>query len=415
MKEIYASILIFLLSLSFISCGFTSEDGGSVELNGSSVVGDSMESGGESASDDGAEKEKYTVTWKNYDGTVLEVDEAFKGATPTYDSEIPQKPADGSFTYTFGGWSPTVCAVSADAVYTATFKSVYNGQSVVGMQPTLTEHGSVLYGLYPQSYVSDAETVATLNALSPSEINGWYFYEGEYYAKESASVYNNEAYTFDDGTAIVNGGEYWFKCQPIEWEILTQKNGGYYLLSTLLLDAQAYYADYETRTIDGQTVYANDYVQSDIRAWLNGAFYQTAFALNNTYVVQTTVENGAATTNLSGNPYGSENTLDNVFLPSFADYLTADYGFVNSAEKSTTRTAKTTDYARATGAWCHTRNNTDKATRHNGSYWTRSADGEYDYCVSVVNSGGFMSAYTVDEESHSVRPSICLTADAIKK
>ncbi len=451
MKKFLISILLLTLSFSFVGCGDTPRESGSSgssstsssSSSSSSSVGGSSSSSGNSAKpddsssnkpddssqngssnkpddssskpDDGTAQTAYTVTWKNYDGTLLEVDEEVpKGAMPSYDGGTPTRQAKGDFTYSFSGWTPAIVAVSANATYTATFHSVYNGQSVAGMQPTLTSGGSILYGLYPQSYISDAGVVTALNALAPSEVNGWYLYNGEYYAKEKAEVYSGEKYTFDDGTEIVSGTEYWFKCQPIEWKVLTEKDGGYYLLSSMLLDAGAYYSSYESRSIDGQTVYANNYAESDIRSWLNGEFYHKAFAFNSSFVQAKSVDNGAGTTDLVNNPYAAKSTLDFVFLPSYQDYLNADYGFVNDGGRATSREGKTTEYARATGAWCHTRNNSDKTTRHNGSYWTRSASGEYEYCASVVNAGGVLSSYAVDEKSHSVRPAIYISAESVK-
>ena len=64
----------------------------------------------------------YTVTWKNWDGSVLETDEdVAEGATPEYNGNEPTKPDSNSNTYTFARWTPEVSAVTGDTEYTATF------------------------------------------------------------------------------------------------------------------------------------------------------------------------------------------------------------------------------------------------------------------------------------------------------
>jgi hypothetical protein len=63
----------------------------------------------------------YTVTWKNYDGTVLETDTDVKaGTTPTYDGEDPIKVPDATSYYVFAGWGD-LNPVTSDVIYTATF------------------------------------------------------------------------------------------------------------------------------------------------------------------------------------------------------------------------------------------------------------------------------------------------------
>ena len=46
-----------------------------------------------------------------------------------------------------------------------------------------------------------------LNELTTTESNGWYLYEGEYYAKRTAHSYSS-SYQFDNGTTIVEGKTY---------------------------------------------------------------------------------------------------------------------------------------------------------------------------------------------------------------
>jgi hypothetical protein len=42
----------------------------------------------------------FTITWKNYDGTVLEVDENVeKGMMPSYDGATPKRPSSGETSY----------------------------------------------------------------------------------------------------------------------------------------------------------------------------------------------------------------------------------------------------------------------------------------------------------------------------
>lgn len=64
----------------------------------------------------------FTITWKNYDGTILETDKDVKaGETPQFDGTIPSIDGKGLYTATFSGWEPAITQVTADATYTAKF------------------------------------------------------------------------------------------------------------------------------------------------------------------------------------------------------------------------------------------------------------------------------------------------------
>jgi hypothetical protein len=47
----------------------------------------------------------YTVTWNNYNGDVLEIDEnVSSGSAPEYNGTTPSRPEDDTYTYSFEGW-----------------------------------------------------------------------------------------------------------------------------------------------------------------------------------------------------------------------------------------------------------------------------------------------------------------------
>ena len=271
-------------------------------------------------------------------------------------------------------------------------KEVDKDKAYPSNKPTLSSDSKTIeYGYYPQAVVSDNDIISALNDLAPINANEWYLYDNEYYIKEVANVYNNEKYTFDNGINIINGNEYWFKVEPIKWNIINNADGNYYLLSSKLLDAHKFYENYENRTIDNNIVLPNNYEYSDVRNWLNDKFYSMAFTDNNEFIQEKNIVN---------------DKLDKVFLPSKDDYLNVNYGFDNDInEPSITREAKTTDYARARGAWY----NTTSDLKYNGSYWTRSSTDEYSYCAWNVNSSGYLSKYAIDGNNHSIRPAIQIT------
>ncbi len=351
--------------------------------------------------------QNYIVKWVNYDGRVLQEEILPAGSAPQYNGDRPQKPADEGVSYVFAGWTPNVTEVSMDVTYTAIFKEI-TGEEIAGIEPVLSADGKTIkYGFYPQTHVNDEYLISQLSILSTTAVNDWYLFEDNYYTKITAKVYNDEQYAFDDGTPIISGNEYWFKCEPISWQVLSDTQGNYFLLSEMLLDAYSYFGSYSNRTIDNQIIYANNYQYSDIRIWLNGEFCSTVFAFNDTFLQQVPVNNGVDTTNSLVNSYVCANTTDKVYLPSYQDYLNLAFGFDAVNDKSATRYCKVTDYARARGAWCNIKTDMGSDFLYNGSYWTRTPSSEFYYCAWNVNSGGYLSQYVVDDDSHGVRP--CIT------
>lgn len=63
----------------------------------------------------------YTITWKNWDGTVLETDTVMHDAMPTYDGSTPTRPSTNTQTFTFNGWDSTIVPVTGNKAYTAQY------------------------------------------------------------------------------------------------------------------------------------------------------------------------------------------------------------------------------------------------------------------------------------------------------
>lgn len=130
-------------------------------------------------------------------------------------------------TYETEGYTTHTCTV-CEYYYTDNETSSLKERSEkLGITPVINETNNTLtYGLYPQSHVSDTATIEALDNLTTTESNGWYLYDDEYYVKKTAHPYYS-SYTFDDGTTIVTGATYWFKCEPIEWKILSNSDNTY--------------------------------------------------------------------------------------------------------------------------------------------------------------------------------------------
>ena len=320
--------------------------------------------------------------------------------------------------WAFEGWYHDSIKVSDDATYTfimptSDYSLVANfftkaeaEERRLGITPTISKDGkTITYGLYPQTNVNDSTLISSLNSLTTSEANGWYLYDGNYYAKVSAKPYDSRC-TFDNRTTIKSGTTYWFKCEPIAWNILSNTNGEYYIVSSVLLDAHCYYKSTSNRTIDGQTVYANNYKYSDIRTWLNEDFYNSAFALGNEYIQTATVDNSASTTDYPSNKYACDNTEDKVFLPSYQDYRNSSYGFSTTYNFDITRCCKTTDWARARGA---DYDSTSLSYLYNGHYWTRSPSSDhYGFALTLDYNGNNLCRTGVKGTFCSVRPSLSI-------
>lgn len=236
----------------------------------------------------------------------------------------------------------------------------------------------VLFGEYPQTIKADNVTIT-----STQNDKGYYLgSDGFYYAKVVADPDHGD-FNFSTGNDIKNGETYYFKVEPIKWRILREDNGTALILCDSIIANKRY---------DNSS---NNYKESEIRAWLNNEFLTTAFSLlQQEMILTTTVDNSAESMGYSENKYACENTLDKVFLLSYKETTSSEYGF----HSISSRQMQTSDYTMATGA--------DKYAG-NGYWWLRSPNGSYsDDCSRVVSFNGYVDYSNVYYTSYGVVPAL---------
>ena len=114
---------------------------------------------------------KYTVTWKNDDGSVLRTDKNVEyGKMPSYGAN-PTKAADAQYTYTFKDWTPEVKTVTGDATYQATYTKEANTYTLTydldgGEWTEATNE-------FPYEYKATVEVVKTVPTREGYKFSGW--------------------------------------------------------------------------------------------------------------------------------------------------------------------------------------------------------------------------------------------------
>ena len=244
----------------------------------------------------------------------------------------------------------------------------------------------ILFGYYPQSAIeSSVEIVDT----GTQDSRGYYLgSDGEYYAQaEDGNYYKVERLrwrilddTYGDGTALI-------VCDVIVDQVAYQSNytqsGNYYYAtdgSNILIDNDATVGE---GVDSSHQVYANNYKHSELREYLTGTFYDTAFNDNEkASIVLTEVDNSLASTSNNGGQYVCENTNDYVFALSYVEAGNTDRNF------------KPTSYAEANGA------------SSTGYGWLRSP-GDYDSgLIAFVVEFGYYGDNSVDYGISGVVPAL---------
>ena len=272
---------------------------------------------------------------------------------------------------------------------------------------TVREDGTILFGYYPQSDVTDAALIAALNMQAgslPSVGNNeawtlheyetalWYIdlthngrrYRGVYY-----SEYRDDYPNYQESSGHLKKTVYWFRYDVLEWQVLKQESGKALLLCTSIIDAQGFqagptkyiangkYGGYSIITSDtGYGKYISNYYYSTIRTWLNATFYETAFtAAQQAIILTTTVDNSAASLYAGATPSSpdatnaSSNTQDKIFLLSKKEICQYGFAYYNGTADPK-RMRKPSEYAKAMGCPYYKTAGSDLFGY--GSWWLRS-------------------------------------------
>lgn len=255
----------------------------------------------------------------------------------------------------------------------------------------LDDEKFMYFGLYPQSLViNDAikEKLELLvgelpNSSSDKDWENYKYYDGVgyydiptmlnymWYKDIELGNYKYRAVYFTDyrpdytsggtNSSQKNNGYrtstvYYFRYDPVLWRVLETdiNNNKAFLVANLALDAQAFFYDEDKeREVNGETVYSSNYEYSSIREWLNNNFYNTVFTYEEqNQILESVVENDE----IDG--YGSNDTIDKIFLLSETEVNDSKYGFTDTTyavNYDSKKQLKSTDYAKIQG--CFSSNN----------------------------------------------------------
>ena len=319
-----------------------------------------------------------------------------------------------------------------------------NAGSVSFAEETQTPYQTgdqIFFGSYPQSRVTDQVLLEALNALTedlPGEGGsgswisyGYYadgqpadyaFYKDVTYGEERyrgvylsayRPIYTSQSADADSSYIDDNGYElntvYWFRFEPIVWNVLSCDAEGQMLLAaSRSLEGQPFqnvycFAGEETVLIPGTDIPVNDWENSTLRVFLNGTFLQTAFtAEEQAQILPAELDNQTTGTSATAAyQIRQSNTTDRVFLQAVSDVKNKTYGY---SSKGASRVRGFTDYAAIQGV----RASNQSATADGAQacfYLLRSA-GEQSYLVAGVSKNGSISSDVTQNANPAVTPDL---------
>ena len=125
-----------------------------------------------------------TVTWRNYDGTLLATEEVSCGVTPVYKGAKPGKPTSLPSYFVFSGWTEEVVPVTGDVTYTAKYTENTLPQGNTWMVVDLPTGDATYFG----GDLGDATNAFNTSEFKTTKMVFRRVPEGLYYVRTGASV-----------------------------------------------------------------------------------------------------------------------------------------------------------------------------------------------------------------------------------
>ena len=117
---------------------------------------------------------KYTISFYNWDGTLLQQSDVEYGQMPEYDGEEPTKESNIRYDYVFKGWNPELVEVKGKASYKATYSPTLRKYTIsfYNWDGTLLQESQVEYDKMPE-YTGPVPTRESISEDYDFVFIGW--------------------------------------------------------------------------------------------------------------------------------------------------------------------------------------------------------------------------------------------------
>ena len=168
-------LLFFVFMFTFVLAGCNSKDNTNTTDDTNKIVETNIT--------------KYTITWLNYDDSVLATNEVDENTLPVYSGSTPTRAASAEYTYIFDGWDKNIVNATADITYKATYRSNKNRYNV----KFVDDNGDILISAIEYEYGTPAADIVKPNPTKSATPEYTYTFVG--WNPAVTDVVGNQTYT----------------------------------------------------------------------------------------------------------------------------------------------------------------------------------------------------------------------------